>query len=90
MVSSLQRRYLEFAIARQANERGAYEFDAGAAHGANEMLKRIDGVLAEATRTGGGSMAQPDAELKIAQSKFVLRQKLKHWSHDVYASQLTN
>lgn len=51
MVSSLQRRYLDLAIARQSNERGA-EFDAGAAYGANEMLKRIDAVLNAVTRDG--------------------------------------
>jgi len=55
---------LELAIARQSNERGAYEFDAGAAHGATEMTKRIDSVLAEAARKrdaqAGGSDADPN------------------------------
>lgn len=55
LVSSLQRRYLELSIARQSNERGAYEFDAGAAHGANEMLKRIDSILSDAARAGDRS-----------------------------------
>lgn len=50
MVRRLQHRYLELSINRQSNERGAYEFDAGVASGANEMLKRIDLVLSEAAR----------------------------------------
>lgn len=51
LIRSLQRRYLELVRARQSNERGAYEFDAGVASGANEMLQRIDVVLAEVART---------------------------------------
>lgn len=49
------------AIARQSNERGAYEFDAGTAHGAAEMLKRIDSVLAEAARKRDAQAGGDDA-----------------------------
>lgn len=51
LIRSLQRRYLELVQARQSNERGAYEFDAGVASGANEMLRRIDVAMAEVGRS---------------------------------------
>lgn len=51
LIRRLQRRYLDLLQARQSNERGAYEFDAGEASGANKMLQCIDVVLAEVARS---------------------------------------